>query len=182
MVDVFSKRKRSEVMAACRGRGNRSTEWRLRSRLVSARISGWRMHTGDVYGRPDFAFDKSKVAVFVDGCFWHGCKTCRTVPASNRGFWTDKIQRNRQRDRKVAGMLRRSGWRVVRIWEHDLKHRPDWCLNVIRRAHRCGDSRRRPGKNVTSKRKVSKSTSQHGGRENGLFRGSVSHKEAGPGP
>ena len=72
-------------------------------------------------GRPDFAFPKAKVAVFTDGCFWHGCPRCYTRPKSNRKFWDAKVARNRERDREVSRGLRRKGWRVIRIWEHALK-------------------------------------------------------------
>jgi DNA mismatch endonuclease (patch repair protein) len=131
MSDVFSKAKRSEVMAAVRGRGNRSTEWRLRARLISSGLSGWRVHATDVSGKPDFAFDEAKVAVFVDGCFWHGCHRCRNIPATNREFWSNKIGKNKKRDQKVTRLLKKSGWQVVRFWEHELKREPSKCLTMI---------------------------------------------------
>lgn len=67
-------------------------------------------------------FAKDRVAVFVDGCFWHGCRKCRNLPASNREFWRLKIAANRLRDRKMGRVLRSSGWSVIRLWEHELKH------------------------------------------------------------
>ncbi len=118
MSDVFSKAKRSEVMAAVRGRGNRSTEWRLRARLVSSGLAGWRVNAVDVLGKPDFAFDEAKVAVFVDGCFWHGCRRCRNIPETNQEFWSNKIGKNKKRDQKVTRLLKKSGWQVIRFWEH----------------------------------------------------------------
>ena len=120
-VDVFDEAKRSEIMSRIKSRGNRSTEGRLRGQLVAAGIRGWRMQARDLPGSPDFVFDSERVAVFVDGCFWHGCKRCRNIPASNRRFWQEKIEGNRRRDRRVSRALRRDGWSVVRIWEHDLK-------------------------------------------------------------
>jgi DNA mismatch endonuclease (patch repair protein) len=134
MADVFTKQKRSEVMAAIHGRGNRSTEWRLRARLVSSGISGWRMNAGDVMGKPDFVFSRNKIAVFVDGCFWHGCRKCRNIPASNQDFWSAKIEANKKRDHKVSRNLRKSGWQVIRFWEHELKRKPAKCVETIKSA------------------------------------------------
>lgn len=108
-------------MQAVRGRGNRSTELRLLDLLRVNRLSGWRRHLA-LPGRPDFVWRAEKVAVFVDGCFWHGCPVCaRARPATNRAFWTDKIETNRKRDRRVSRELRSRGWTVIRVWEHSLK-------------------------------------------------------------
>jgi DNA mismatch endonuclease (patch repair protein) len=70
--------------------------------------------------RPDFSFPKLKLAVFVDGCFWHGCKMCYRQPKSRKGFWGAKVLRNLERDRFQSRHLKRIGWRVLRIWEHEL--------------------------------------------------------------
>ena len=72
-------------------------------------------------GRPDFAFPVQKLAIFIDGCFWHGCPRHFQSPVSNAAFWRTKIARNRQRDRDVARRLRAKGWKVIRIWEHELR-------------------------------------------------------------
>ena len=120
MSDIFSKRKRSQVMAAIRSKGNKDTELKLVSILRSHGIKGWRRHR-PLPGNPDFIFPKQRLAVFVDGCFWHGCRFCRSIPTSNRKFWKTKIERNVQRDRHVAGELADIGWGVIRIWEHELK-------------------------------------------------------------
>lgn len=122
MADVFSKRKRSQVMAAIRSKGNRTTELRLVTILRAAGITGWRRHLR-LPGSPDFAFPAARLAVFVDGCFWHGCKAHCRIPKSRRAFWRGKISRNMDRDKAAAGALRRAGWRVARIWEHAL-HQP----------------------------------------------------------
>ncbi|MHB8880444.1 MAG: very short patch repair endonuclease [Thermodesulfovibrionales bacterium] len=135
MADVFTRDKRSEVMSSIRGRGNRSTEWRLRARLVSAGIAGWRLHSRDVVGTPDFTFPDGHLAVFVDGCFWHGCR-CKTIPESNHEFWMEKIQRNKRRDREVNSSLKKSGWTVLRFWEHQIKKEPGKCIETVRRALR----------------------------------------------
>jgi DNA mismatch endonuclease (patch repair protein) len=119
MPDVFSKAKRSEVMARIRSRGNRDTELALMRLLRRQGVSGWRRHQ-PVFGRPDFVFPKARVAVFVDGCFWHGCPKHATAPATNRAFWKRKLTANTLRDRLVNRTLRAQGWRVLRVWEHDL--------------------------------------------------------------
>ncbi|MGA2967315.1 MAG: very short patch repair endonuclease [Terriglobales bacterium] len=113
---------RSCIMAAIRGRHNRTTELVLRMAFVRARVAGWRLHPSSVLGKPDFFFTRKRIAVFVDGCFWHGCPTCGHVPKTNSMFWKTKIQRNKQRDARVTHALRRSGIRVIRAWEHELKH------------------------------------------------------------
>lgn len=119
-------------MASIRNRGNRSTEWRLRARLAASGLRGWRVYAADIYGKPDFVFDQKQVAIFVDGCFWHGCRKCRRVPATHKSFWTTKIEANRKRDRLVSRTLRKRGWTVIRLWEHQLRGNPRGCLIRIR--------------------------------------------------
>lgn len=123
MPDVFTTAKRSEVMSRIRGSGNLSTELKLISLLKGHGIKGWRRRF-KLIGKPDFVFPKERLAVFVDGSFWHGHpKHCR-YPATNAEFWRAKIERNKQRDRTVSRLLKTKAWRVIRIWEHDLKQSP----------------------------------------------------------
>jgi DNA mismatch endonuclease (patch repair protein) len=119
MSDVFTKRERSEVMSRVRGRSNKTTELALVTLLRRHRITGWRRHQ-PLFGKPDFIFPKAKLAVFVDGCFWHGCPKHGTHPASNRAFWNRKLTRNKSRDRLVNRTLCADGWSVLRIWQHEL--------------------------------------------------------------
>ena len=125
MPDIFTKAKRSEVMAAIRGRGNRATELRMVALLRAHGLRGWRRGVR-LEGKPDFVFRRERVALFVDGCFWHCCPKHGTMPAGNRAFWKAKLARNTERDRRVTRSLRKSGWAVLRVWEHDLaaKHWP----------------------------------------------------------
>jgi DNA mismatch endonuclease (patch repair protein) len=132
-MDLWTKQKRSQVMAAIRGRGNRATELLLVSLLRQGNLTGWRRHV-TLPGKPDFAFPSKKVAVFVDGCFWHGCPKCYTRPKTNRKFWDKKREDNMARDRRVNRQLRGQGWKVIRIWQHSLRKSPQTCLNRIRRA------------------------------------------------
>jgi DNA mismatch endonuclease (patch repair protein) len=87
---------------------------------MQAKIRGWRIQVKDLTGSPDFAFEQEMLAVFVDGCFWHGCPHCYRRPSSSRKYWDEKVRRNVARDKRVAAKLRRNGWSVIRVWEHSL--------------------------------------------------------------
>jgi len=102
----------------------------LRFALVGAGVRGWTTHNRSVPGSPDFLFREAALAIFVDGCFWHGCPACGHVPRTRRQYWGAKIARNRQRDRKVTRRLRALGFRVLRFWEHDL-NRLDHCIEQV---------------------------------------------------
>jgi DNA mismatch endonuclease, patch repair protein len=106
-------------MSRIKSRGNKKTELALIHFFRRTKITGWRRNQ-KVFGKPDFIFPKLKLAVFVDGCFWHGCPRHGTKPKSNAGFWRKKISRNQARDRLVNRTLRKLGWQVFRIWEHAL--------------------------------------------------------------
>jgi len=129
MRDVFTKAKRSQIMAAVRSRGNKATELRLAAILRAHGITGWRRHQ-PLPGRPDFVFQRARLAVFVDGCFWHGCRWHCRMPQDNREYWQRKILRNATRDRSTTKLLRQSGWRVLRIWAHSLRS-PETVLHRI---------------------------------------------------
>ena len=121
MVDVFEPQKRSEVMSRIRSSGNKETELAMLRILRENGISGWRRNL-PLVGKPDFTFKKERLVLFVDGCFWHGCPNCYKRPHSKRKYWDAKLERNKRRDRMVAKCLRRLGWRVVRVWYHQLKN------------------------------------------------------------
>ncbi len=154
MSDVFSKSKRSFVMSRIRSRGNKDTEVALAKLFRRNKITGWRRqvqistsprpspHSSDERGegvkvRPDFIFPKLKLAVFVDGCFWHGCPKHETKPKNNRTFWKNKFARNKARDVLVTRALRRANWRVLRILEHELAKKHE--LRLLRRIQRVID-------------------------------------------
>lgn len=128
--DVFPKSKRSEIMSRVRGRGNKMTELALVKLFRKNRISGWRRHQ-PIFGNPDFVFPKRRLAVFVDGCFWHGCPKHATQPMSNHAFWKTKLAKNRYRDRLVMRTLHVSGWDTLRIWQHELLRRNE--IRLLRR-------------------------------------------------
>lgn len=131
MTDIWSKQKRSEVMSLIRSRGNKATELRLIEIFREFGITGWRRNQ-PLPGKPDFTFRREQVVVFVDGCFWHCCPKCYKRPGSNQEFWDIKIANNRKRDRVVNRELRRLGWRVVRVWQHQLVNSARVAGRVIR--------------------------------------------------
>lgn len=120
-MDRVTKEQRSRNMAAIRSRGNATTEAEFAKLLRKHRITGWRRHQKGAYGSPDFIFPKAKIALFADGCFWHGCPRHCIMPKSNKKYWTPKIARNKARDRAVNTRYKAKGWRVLRIWEHEIK-------------------------------------------------------------
>ena len=120
-------------MSHVRSRGAKSTEWRFRSLLMRSRVTGWRLgHDTGLPGRPDVVFPKVSLAIFVDGCFWHGCRRCRSVPTSNQRFWAAKLGKNRKRDREVARQLRAMHWKVMRVWEHELRTDEEGVVRKLR--------------------------------------------------
>jgi DNA mismatch endonuclease (patch repair protein) len=120
MADVFDKDTRSAVMSKVRSKGNKSTELRLIEVFSERSIKGWRRNY-PVKGHPDFVFPKRRIAIFVDGCFWHGHDCRNTRPKENEAFWTAKRERNMVRDKAVTEEFERRGWTVLRIWECELK-------------------------------------------------------------
>lgn len=116
MTDTVDKETRSRIMASIKPKGNRSTEVAMMHILRSSKLRGWRRHY-PVVGTPDFCWPSLKIALHVDGCFWHGCPYCNKRAKSNTDFWEAKISRNMRRDKKVAKQLRRIGWCVLRVWE-----------------------------------------------------------------
>lgn len=111
---------RSKYMSAIKGKHNRSTELTLRMALIRAGINGWKMHY-KLPGKPDFYFPQFKIAIFVDGCYWHGCPKCGHIPKTRSEYWKAKISRNIQRDKKNKKLLQNEGITVIRLWEHELK-------------------------------------------------------------
>ena len=120
MADVFQKEKRSSIMSRVRSSGNKSTELKLIEYFSSNHITGWRRNY-KVKGHPDFVFLNHKIAIFVDGCFWHGHDCRNTRPADNADYWRKKRQRNIEHDKEITELFKKRGWTVIRIWECELK-------------------------------------------------------------
>ena len=120
---------RSRLMGRVRRTGT-LPELALRRALHRAGLR-YRLDAGiGLPGTPDLALLRGRLAIFVDGCFWHGCRKHGTIPKTNRAFWLAKIERNHKRDLSVDQSLRGLGWRVVRVWEHELRSDMD---AVVRR-------------------------------------------------
>ena len=129
MVDTVSAEKRSQTMRAIRS-SNTQFERHFRKLLHNAGLS---FATGDkLPGKPDLVFRKAKVAVFLDSCFWHGCRWHCRMPKSNTAYWTEKIERNRRRDRAIRDDYRKTAWTIQRIWEHSIRADPQRCIDQIR--------------------------------------------------
>jgi DNA mismatch endonuclease (patch repair protein) len=133
VADVISSEERSRVMSLVRAKGNRSTELKLIALFKTLGITGWRRNY-PLYGKPDFIFLRSRTAIFVDGCFWHGCRRHYRRPKSKRKYWDKKVKLNKMRDRRVNRILRSRHWTVIRIWEHDVPKMPAHLIRVLENA------------------------------------------------
>lgn len=123
---------RARIMRAVRGRNNRSTEGQLRMALVRAGVGGWTLHARAVIGRPDFLFAQEHLVIFADGCFWHGCPRCGHLPKTNASYWRMKIALNRKRDSETTQRLQADGYRVLRLWEHQITTDADLCVAAVK--------------------------------------------------
>jgi len=133
MADVFMKATGSQVMPVSAAPATKKLDLALIRVFRKHRITGWRRHQR-VFGKPDFVFPKLKLAIFVDGCFWHQCPDHSNIPANNRPFWKRKLAANQRRDKLVNKTLRRDGWRVLRLWEHELRRGSE--ASLLRRLRR----------------------------------------------
>ena len=132
MIDTLSKKARSLLMAGVKGRHNKSTEVKMAKLLRSSNIKGWRRHL-KLPGSPDFTFREERVCIFVDGCFWHGCPKHYKSPKSNKKFWREKVEKNRERDIRINQELKKQEYRVIRIWECEMRE-ADKVLKKIQKA------------------------------------------------
>lgn len=133
MADHVSQDKRSEIMRKVQS-ADTSCELLFRKALRHQGLWGYRINYRSLVGRPDVVFTKHKIAIFIDGCFWHGCPTCCRVPQANREYWMGKIKRNIERDSKVTATLQEQGWRVLRFWEHEVRQSPEACARTVQKA------------------------------------------------
>lgn len=127
MADVFDSKKRSDIMSKVRSNNNKSTELALIKFFKENNITGWKRNY-PVKGHPDFVFLDKKIAVFVDGCFWHGHDCRNTRPSDNAEYWQKKRERNIKHDKEVTAMFENRGWTVIRIWECELKKKNEAAL------------------------------------------------------
>lgn len=120
---------RSRNMAAIRSRNTR-IEMRLRKALWAAGVRGYRVHY-PLLGKPDIVFTRHRVAVFIDGCFWHRCPTCFRMPKTRIEYWGPKIAKNAARDEEINQKLQEASWTVIRIWEHEIEHELSRCVDRV---------------------------------------------------
>lgn len=122
MTDNLTPADRKKTMQAVKGKGTR-LERQLWSMLAGMGLKRWRKNPVGIIGNPDVVFPEARVAIFVDGCFWHKCPHCqRKLPQANREYWERKINRNVELAEAHNKALSEAGWQVVRIWEHELKN------------------------------------------------------------
>ena len=119
MPDIVSKKKRSEIMSLIKSKDSK-IEVLFRKEL---RKQGFRYskNSSKYFGKPDIVLLKHKTVIFIDSCFWHGCKKHCRIPAVRKKYWTEKITRNKERDKEVNKHYKIKNWEVVRVWEHNLK-------------------------------------------------------------
>lgn len=121
----------SRVMSANKAK-NTKPEILLRKALWHTGQKGYRLHPRDVPGRPDIIFRKSKLSVFVNGCYWHRCDKCiPSFPKSNQDFWKEKFKKNIERDARKIHELESDGWKTITIWECEIKNSLDKCVQKI---------------------------------------------------
>lgn len=129
MSDVLTKKQRSFNMSRIRSR-NTTPEKSFRKLLYNKGLRGYRLNA-NLTGKPDIVFRKYRLAIFIDGCFWHKCPKCFVEPETRKKFWLEKIESNIIRDRKVNKKLKKDGWQVVRLWEHEINKTPEKCFTKI---------------------------------------------------
>jgi len=129
MTDVLTPAQRKLNMSRVRAK-NTGPEAKIRKMLIANGIRGYRLHY-NLPGKPDIVFTKKKIAIFIDGCFWHKCPVCFQEPETRKDFWMNKIQSNVDRDKKVDKQLKDEGWTVLRFWEHDVRKKPDAIIKKI---------------------------------------------------
>lgn len=130
MTDTVSKEQRSYIMSRIPGKWT-SIEKRFHNSLKGNRIRH-RMHPA-IEGRPDIILPDYKIAIFLDGCFWHACPMCKggLMPSANKSYWVPKIERTIKRDKNNSSKLRKDGWVVVRFWEHDINNNLGKCTKKL---------------------------------------------------
>lgn len=130
MADTVSKEKRSQIMSKVKSK-NTELEISFRKKLWNKRYH-YRLHY-KVAGKPDFVFVSKRISVFIDSCFWHKCPLHHRQPNSNKEYWIPKLKRNEERAKEVNKELIKEGWKVIRIWEHEIKDNQDKCIKKIAR-------------------------------------------------
>ena len=129
MSDIFSKKKRAEIMSSVKSKETR-IEILIRKELWKKGYR-YRKNASGYFGKPDVLLKKFKTVIFIDSCFWHGCKKHGTIPKVRNKFWKEKIERNKERDREVNKHYKKIGWKVIRVWEHEIKKNPEKAIQKV---------------------------------------------------
>jgi DNA mismatch endonuclease (patch repair protein) len=119
MTDIVSKKKRSEIMSAVRSKDTKMEI--VFKKAIRQKGFKYDKKSSKYFGKPDIVFKKYKTMIFLDSCFWHGCRKHCRMPASRKKYWRNKIERNKIRDKEVNRFYEKTGWKIIRIWEHEIK-------------------------------------------------------------
>jgi DNA mismatch endonuclease (patch repair protein) len=130
MTDTVSKKKRSEIMSKVKSKDSK-IEVDFRKAIWKAGFR-YRKNSAKYFGKPDMVLSKHKTAIFIDSCFWHGCKRHCRLPAARKKYWTTKIERNKERDKEVNRHYKKIGWKVIRVWEHEIKKKTNAVIRKIK--------------------------------------------------
>lgn len=131
MVDRHTRAQRRYNMSRIKNKGT-SLELRFRKMLCDKGFRGYRLNY-NLPGKPDMVFTRFKLAIFLDGCFWHKCPKCFKYPSSNKKFWKEKILKNEKRDKIVNKELSKEGYKILRFWQHEIKENPEKCISGVRK-------------------------------------------------
>ncbi|MDP3999268.1 MAG: very short patch repair endonuclease [bacterium] len=128
-MDTVSKQKRSEIMSRIKSRDSKIEA--LFSKALWKRGFRYRKNSGTYFGKPDIVLKRHETVIFVDSCFWHGCKKHCRIPTNHKTYWKQKIAKNTARDKEVSKYYKKQGWKIFRIWEHEIKKNPSKAVNEI---------------------------------------------------
>lgn len=129
MTDTVSKKKRSEIMSKVKSKDSK-IEIEFRTVIWKAGFR-YRKNPKGYFGKPDLVFKKHKTVIFIDSCFWHGCKKHCRIPATNKKYWINKIERNKERDKEVNKYYKKSDWKIIRVWEHEIEKDPKQVIKKV---------------------------------------------------
>jgi len=125
-MDTVSKKQRSQIMRLVK---SKDTKLEIRFRAVLKKLGyKFRKNVINYFGKPDFVLSKFKTVIFIDSCFWHGCYYHCRMPHSSRAYWKAKMQRNKERDKKINEWYKKNGWAILRFWEHSLRKNLQVCI------------------------------------------------------
>ena len=130
MADIFSKEKRSEIMSRIKSQDSK-IEILFRKQLWRHGFR-YRKNSGKLFGKPDIVLKKHETVIFIDSCFWHGCKKHCRIPTARKKYWVPKIERNKKRDKQVARHYKKQGWKIFRVWEHQINEERKLKETIIR--------------------------------------------------